>query len=58
MNLLDQLELYALENSHGRVTQAGYWLFVYESMKSGQLMTRTMEKHLSYKLRNLGVKTK
>ena len=56
MNLLDQLELYTLENSEGRVTQAGYWLFVYKSMKSGLLMTRAMEKHLTYKLRSLGVK--
>ncbi len=58
MNLLDQLELYTLKNSEGRVTQAGYWLFVYNSMKSGLLMTRAMEKHLSYKLRSLSVKEK
>ena len=58
MNLLDQLELYTLENSEGRVTQAGYWLFVYKSMKSGLLMTRAMEKHLTYKLRSLSVKEK
>ncbi len=58
MNLLDQLELYTLENSEGRVTQAGYWLYVYKSMKSGLLMTKAMEKHLAYKLRNLGVKAK
>ncbi len=58
MNLLDQLELYTLENSRGRITQTGYWLFVYKSMKSGLLMTRAMEKHLAYKLRSLGVKTK
>ena len=58
MNLLDQLELYTLQNSEGRVTQAGYWLFVYKSMKSGLLMTRAMEKHLSYKLRSLSVKEK
>ncbi len=55
MNLLDQLELFTLENSEGRVTQAGYWQFVYKSMKSGLLMSRAMEKHLSYKLRSLGV---
>ncbi len=58
MNLLDQLELYTLENSKGRVTQAAYWLFVYKSMKSGLLMTRAMEKHLTYKLRSLGVNAK
>ncbi|TMI27082.1 hypothetical protein E6H36_04300 [Candidatus Bathyarchaeota archaeon] len=58
MNLLDQLELYTLENSEGRVTQGGYWLFVHKSMKSGLLMTRAMEKHLSYKLRSLGVEPK
>ena len=58
MNLLDQLELYTLENSEGRVTQAGYWLFIYKSMKSGLLMTRAMEKHLSYKLHSLSVKEK
>ncbi len=58
MNLLDQLELYTLESSEGRVTQAGYWLFVFKSMKSGLLMTRAMEKHLTYKLRSLGVKEK
>lgn len=58
MNLLDQLELYTLENSEGRVTQGSYWLFVYKSMKSGLLMTRAMEKHLTYKLRSLSVKEK
>ena len=57
MNLLDQLELFSLEKGKGRVTQGDYWLFVYNSMKSGELMTRTMEKHLRYKLKSLRVKT-
>ncbi len=55
MNLLDQLELYALQAGQGRATQRDYWLFVYESMKSGQMMSRTMEGYLVYKLRGLGV---
>ena len=55
MNLLDQLELYTLRIGKGKVTQNDYWLFVYKSMKSGLLMTRAMENHLRYKLRELGV---
>ena len=55
MNLLDQLELYVLRVGKGKTTQPDYWLFVYRSMKSGLLMTKTMEKHLQYKLRGLGV---
>ena len=54
MNLLDQLELYALQVGEGRVSQKDYWKFVYESMKSGLLMTKSMEKHLHYKLRGVG----
>lgn len=55
MNLLDQLELYVLRVEKG-MTQQDYWLFVYNSMKSGLLMTKAMEKHLQYKLKGLGVK--
>lgn len=56
MNLLDQLELYALEADRKEVSQKDYWLFVYKSMRSGLLMTRNMEKHLRYKLKGLGVR--
>ncbi len=56
MNLLDQLELYALSAGEGKVTQRDYWLFVYKSMKSGLLMTKAMEKYLRYKLQGLGAK--
>ena len=55
MNLLDQLELYALQAGEKETSQKDYWLFVYTSMKSGLLMTKNMEKHLRYKLRALGV---
>ena len=55
MNLLDQLELYVLRTGKGKTTQPDYWLFVYNSMKSGLLMTKAMERHLEYKLRSLGV---
>ncbi len=54
MNLLDQLELYTLQVGEGRTSQKNYWKFVYESMKSGLLMTKSMEKHLRYKLRGVG----
>jgi len=56
MNLLDQLELYALRIGGGKASQKDYWLFVYKSMKSGMLMTQAMEKYLKYKLRGLGAK--
>ncbi len=56
MNLLDQLELFALKAGQGRVGQQDYWRFVYSSMRSGELMTKAMEKHLKYKLENLGAK--
>ncbi len=56
MNLLDQLELYVLEKGEERVAQKDFWLFVFNSMRSGQLMTKTMENHLMYKLKSLGVK--
>ncbi len=56
MNLLDQLELYVLEKGEGRVSQGEYWLFVFKSMTSGQLMTKTLRDHLRYKLESLGVK--
>lgn len=55
MNLLDQLELYVLNAGKGKATQPDYWLFVYNSMRSGLLMTKAMQKHLQYKLRSLGV---
>jgi hypothetical protein len=57
MNLLDQLELYVLRIGKGKTTQPDFWLFVYNSMKSGLLMTKTMEKHLQYKLRGLSVES-
>jgi hypothetical protein len=56
MNLLDQLELYTLRVGEGKVSQKDYWLFVYKSMKSGLLMTKSMEKYLRYKLQGLGAK--
>ncbi len=55
MNLLDQLELYTLRVGGKQVSQKEYWLFVYDSMKSGLLMTKSLEKHLRYKLKELGV---
>lgn len=55
MNLLDQLELYSLAAGQRETSQKDYWLFVYKSMKSGLLMTKSMEKHLRYKLNALGV---
>ena len=55
MNLLDQLELYTLEAGRKETSQKDYWLFVYNSMKSGLLLTKNMEKHLHYKLKALGV---
>lgn len=54
MNLLDQLELYTIKVGKGRVSQKEYWRFVYQSMKSGLLMTRNLEKYLLYKLESLG----
>ena len=55
MNLLDQLELYTLDDARKETSQKDYWLFVYKSMKSGLLMTKNLEKHLRYKLKALGV---
>ena len=55
MNLLDQLELFALDAGQKETSQKDYWLFVYKSMRSGLLMTKNMEKHLRYKLKALGV---
>jgi hypothetical protein len=55
MNLLDQLELYMLRVGGKEVSQKDYWLFVYDSMKSGLLMTKSLEKHLRHKLQGLGV---
>jgi hypothetical protein len=57
MNLLDQIELYVLEMRRERTAQKDYWLFIYNSMKSGLLMTKAMEKHLQYKLNGLGIQT-
>jgi len=56
MNLLDQIELFVLGIGRERIAQKDYWLFIYNSMKSGLLMTKAMEKHLQYKLKELGVK--
>ncbi len=50
MNLLDQLELFTLKLG---AEQKDYWKFVYETMKSGMLLTKQMEEHLAYKLENL-----
>ena len=55
MNLLDQLELYALKVGEGKVSQKDFWVFVYRSMRSGMLMTKSLETHLRYKLESLGV---
>ena len=55
MNLLDQLELYALKVGGGKVSQKDFWVFVYKSMRSGMLMTKSLESHLRYKLESLGV---
>jgi hypothetical protein len=55
MNLLDQLELYTLRVGGKEVSQKDYWLFVYHSMQSGLLLTKTLEKHVRYKLEGLGV---
>jgi hypothetical protein len=57
MNLLDQIELYVLHTGEGKTSQRDYWLFVYNSMKSGLLMTKAMEKHLGYKLKGLGLES-
>jgi len=35
MNLLDQIELYILGFGRERIAQKDYWLFIYNSMKSG-----------------------
>ena len=50
MNLLDQLELYTLKLGGD---QKEYWEFVYQTMRSGLLLTRQLEKHLNYKLNKL-----
>jgi hypothetical protein len=55
MNLLDQIELYVLGIGRERIAQKDYWLFVYNSMKSGLLMTKAMERHLQYKLKELAM---
>jgi hypothetical protein len=55
MNLLDQLELYTLEAGRKQRSQKDYWFFVFNSMNSGLLMTKSMEKHLRYKLKALGI---
>ena len=55
MNLLDQVELYVLGIGRERTAQKDYWLFIYNSMKSGLLMTRAMDKHLQSKLKGLGI---
>ena len=55
MNLLDQIELYVIGIGKERIAQKDYWLFIYNSMRSGLLMTKAMEKHLQYKLKGLGI---
>jgi len=55
MNLLDQIELYVVGIGGERNAQKDYWLFIYNSMRSGLLMTKDMEKHLQYKLKGLGI---
>ncbi len=54
MNLLDQLELYTLKAGQGKVTQKDYWLFVHQSVKSGELATKVIERHVANKLEGLG----
>jgi hypothetical protein len=56
MNLLDQIELYVLRIGRERIAQQDYWLFIYQSMKSGLLMTKAMDRHLQYKLKELAIK--
>ena len=56
MNLLDQIELYVLGIGRERIAQQDYWLFIYSSMRSGLLMTKAIERHLEYKLKELGIK--
>ena len=55
MNLLDQLELYTLEAGGGKLAQRDYWLFIYNSVKSGELATKAMEEYLREKLKGLGI---
>ena len=55
MNLLDQLELYTLKVGGGKVSQKDFWLFVYDSMKSGELATKFMENHVREKLKGLRI---
>ena len=55
MNLLDQLELYMIRVTRNQASQEDYWLFVYNSMKSGLLMTKNLGTDLQYKLKELGV---
>jgi len=55
MNLLDQLELFALK--HG-AEQKDYWQYVYNTMKSGMLLTKQLEEHLHYKLEHLSPKAR
>lgn len=56
MNLLDQLELFTLELGRGRMTQGDFWLFVYNTMRSGRLGARSVERHVRDKLKGLGIK--
>ena len=44
-----------LRVTRNQASQKNYWLFVYNSMKSGLLMTKNLETHLQYKLKELGV---
>ena len=55
MNLLDQIELYVVGIGGERNAQKDYWLFIYNSMRSGLLMTKDMEKHLQCKVNGLRI---
>lgn len=58
MNLLDQLELYTLKIGGKQASQKDYWMFVYRSMQSGLLMTKSMQNYMRYKLKGLGIDPK
>ena len=58
MNLLDQLELYTLKIGGKQASQKDYWMFVYRSMQSGLLMTKSMQNYMRYKLKGLSVDPK
>src|SRR2546425_906315 len=51
LRTLFQLELFALKLG---AEQKDYWLYICNTMKSGMLLTKQLEKHVQYKLENLG----